>query len=192
MLQERLPGLAAPRREIHNLFFALWPDEAVRVRIAAVAEALRREPAPQGRWIKPHRYHLTLAFLGEHAVLPVALLERASAAAGDVRASSFDLVLDVAGSFGKARIPCWLACSTEPPPLRALFEGLSRALQARGCKVHGGDRFEPHVSVLCDADGPLTAAPEIPVSWRVDEFVLIHSRTVPPAPYRVLGRWPLR
>jgi 2'-5' RNA ligase len=192
MSQDNLPGFEPPPREIHNLFFALWPDEPVRALISSVAESLHSSPVRRGRWIKPHRYHLTPAFLGEHAALPAALVERACAAAEGVRASAFDLVLDIAGSFGKTRIPGWLGCSAEPPALRALFEELSQALRTQGCRVRGGDRFVPHVTVLRDADQALRADLQTPVSWRVDEFVLIASRTLPPAPYRLLGRWQLR
>lgn len=191
MQQSHLPGFDPPAREIHNLFFALWPDEATRARIAAAADALRRGPAPQGRWLKPERYHLTLEFLGEHAAFPAALAERAAQAAADVQAAAFDLDLDIAGSFGNTKIPCWLGCRTMPEGLGRLHENLRTALAARGCRVVR-TQLVPHVTILRDADRALQAVLPAPLRWRIDEFVLIDSRTQPFAPYRVLGRWALR
>lgn len=191
MPQTHLPGSEPPPREAHHLFFALWPDEATRARMAAAAESLRAVAA-HGRWIKPHRYHLTLQFLGEHAALPAVLLERAIDAAARVRVPAFDFALDVAGSFAKARIPCWLGCSEVPAGLQALFDTLGAALRENACRVVSAPRLVPHVTVLRGAEQSLNTRLASVVRWPVDEFVLIDSRTQPPAPYRILGRWPLR
>ena len=89
----------------HNLFFALWPDDDVRERIASAAQQLKKTHAPRGRWIKPHRYHLTLRYLGEHAALPDSLLAACHAAGDAVRAASFRFALDTAASFANRKIP---------------------------------------------------------------------------------------
>jgi 2'-5' RNA ligase len=191
MQQASLPGFDPPPREIHNLFFALCPDEATRSRIAGAVERLRAGPVPQGRWIKPHRYHLTLQFLGEHPSPPEDLIARAFAAAARVDRPAFDLHLDIAGSFGNAQIACWLGCSGAPAGLQALFDALASELREAGCRVMGGATLVPHVTILRDADRSLQLRLAVPVSWHVDEFVLIDSRTQPFAPYRVCGRWPL-
>lgn len=175
---------------MHNLFFALWPDEATRARLAAAAESLR-PIAPDGRWIKPPRYHLTLQFLGEHAALPQPLVERAIRAAARVRAPAFDLALDVAGSFVKPRIPCWLGCSEVPPELPQLFDALAAVLREHRCVVIGAPSLTPHVTVLRGAEHAFAARLDAVVHWPVNEFVLIDSRMHPPAPYRLLGRWSL-
>ena len=175
---------------MHNLFFALWPDEATRARLAAAAESLR-PIAPDGRWIKPPRYHLTLQFLGGHAALPPALVEGAMEAAARVRIAAFDLTLDVAGSFVHTRIPCWLGCSVVPPELPQLFDALAAVLRENTCAVIGAPSLTPHVTVLRGAQHAFAAQLDAVVHWRVAEFVLIDSRMHPPAPYRLLGRWPL-
>jgi 2'-5' RNA ligase len=192
MHQPSLPGFAPAPREVHNLFFALWPDEATRARIASAVETLRAGPVPQGRWIKPSRYHLTLQFLGEHPALPEDLIGCADRAAARVDAAAFDIDLDIAGSFGNTRIPCWLGSSEPPPGLRVLHDALGTALREAGCRVVGGTSFTPHLTILRDADRPLQARLAMPLRWRVEEFVLIHSRTQPIAPYRACGRWRLR
>jgi 2'-5' RNA ligase len=55
----------APTGELHRLFFALWPDDALRVRIADVAAKAITAHASGGRSLKPDRYHVTLQFLGD-------------------------------------------------------------------------------------------------------------------------------
>ncbi|GAA0708796.1 RNA 2',3'-cyclic phosphodiesterase [Dokdonella soli] len=191
MQQSNLPGFDPPAREVHNLFFALWPDESTRQRIAHAAAGLQREQNPYGRWIKPARYHLTLQFLGEHASLQPKLIDRASAAAAQVRAAPFDLVLDSIGSFVNARIPCWLGCSEVPTGLQILFDALSETLRSNGCRITRATRLVPHVTILRDADRQVHAHLESAVRWRVDEFVLIDSQIQPFMPHRILGRWPL-
>lgn len=186
-----LPGMEPAPRETHSLFFALWPDDATRARIAAAADALHAGDATRGRRIKPHRYHLTLHFLGERASFPHDLAAHAGAAAAGVHAATFDLPLDSVGSFDGAGKPCWLGCSTTPDALRSLYDQLGDALRRAGCRGAGGPRFVPHVTLLRDAERCTQARSPVRIDWHVDEFVLIHSRTQPPAPYRRLGEWPL-
>jgi 2'-5' RNA ligase len=45
------------------------------------------------------------------------------------------------------------------------------------------------VTILRDAEQALRRPLAQPITWHVDEFVLIDSQ--PPEPYRVTGRWPL-
>jgi 2'-5' RNA ligase len=191
MQQSSLPGFEPLPREIHNLFFALWPDDTTRAQMAAAAERLQRDHPMQGRWIKSPRYHLTLQFLGEHAVLPTDLVANARAAAADVRAPAFELRLDRIGSFAKARA-CWLGCAQPSDGMSMLFDQLGAALRANGCGIVGGKQLVPHVTVLRDAEHALDSPLKPALRWPVDEFVLIDSQTQPFAPYRILGRWPLR
>lgn len=191
MQQIHLPGFDPPAHERHHLFFALWPDDATRERMAAAAESLR-PLVSSGRWIKPHRYHLTLQFLGEHAAVSPQLLGRAIDAAERVRVPAFDLLVDIADSFANPRIPCWLGCSDPPTDLYTLFGTLGDALKTQGCRVIGASRLVPHVTVLRDAEQALDATLPVPVRWHADEFVLIDSSIQPQRPYRILGRWPLR
>jgi 2'-5' RNA ligase len=191
MQQATLPGFDAPARELHNLFFALWPDEATRAGIAEIAARMQKNHPVPGHWLKPARYHLTLQFLGEHARLPADLVASACAAAARVRSPAFDLALDRVGSFANARV-CWLGCTQLPPQMLALFEQLGVLLAANGCRVVGGRQLVPHVTLLRDAEHELAFALSSALRWRVDEFVLIHSQIQPFLPYRIVERWPLR
>ncbi|HEX7770178.1 MAG TPA: RNA 2',3'-cyclic phosphodiesterase [Dokdonella sp.] len=179
-----------PPHELHQLFLALWPDEDARARLAAGARWLR-EQGVRGRWIDPQRFHLTLHFLGRHAMLPRDVVAGACAAAGGVRASGFELDIDRAGSFPLARIAGWLGCDPETGALPALVHALADGLHAQGLRVQD-ETFVPHVTVVRDAAARLEAALPEPFRWRVTEFVLVDSRIQPFAPYRIIGRWPLR
>ncbi|HEY8011873.1 MAG TPA: RNA 2',3'-cyclic phosphodiesterase [Rudaea sp.] len=176
--------------ELHNLFFALWPDDATRQRIAATAAELKQRHQPQGRWIKPHRYHLTLKFLGEYAPLPPSLIEQASVAASKVRSDTFVLNLDQAGSFANRAIPWWLGCSRPADGLDRLSSELHDALCRAGIRMLSSHLI-PHVTVLRDGIASLVTTPIPAIQWSVDEFVLIDSLLGARAEYRVVAKFVL-
>lgn len=175
----------------HRLFFALWPDAALRKRIATTVAGLERDNAPGGRRLNPDRYHLTLQFLGDFQPLRQSVLDAAIVAAGSVRLPPFDLVLDLAGSFPKAGV-CWLGASTAPETLQQLWDELGRALTSARVQVRSAPTFSPHLTVLRDIRKPLPPTPIQPVPWSVREFVLVDSVSGIHPAYRLLGRWPLQ
>jgi 2'-5' RNA ligase len=181
-----------PPRASHNLFFALWPDAEVRAQIDATARHLKQVHASAGRWIKSHRYHLTLLFLGEHAALPADLIAAACAAGDRASTTAFDFALDMAASFANRKIPWWLGCREIAPGLARLREGLSADMRASGYGIR--DEVDPvaHVTILRDAARALPAIPIVPIEWAVGEFVLIDSRLGPESGYTVVRRWTLR
>ena len=174
----------------HRLFFALWPDAALRKRIATTVAGLERDN-PGGRRLNPDRYHLTLQFLGDFQPLRQSVLDAAIVAAGSIRLPPFDLVLDLAGSFPKAGV-CWLGASTAPETLQQLWNELGRALTGARVQVRSAPTFSPHLTVLRDVRKPLPPTPIQPLPWPVREFVLVDSVSGAHPAYRVLGRWPLQ
>jgi 2'-5' RNA ligase len=175
----------------HRLFFALWPDAALRKRIARTVAGLERDNGPGGRRLNPDRYHLTLQFLGDFQPLRQSVLDAAIVAAGSIHLSPFDLVLDLAGSFPKAGV-CWLGASAAPETLQQLWNELGRALTSARVQVRSAPSFNPHLTVLRDVRKPLPPTPIQPLPWPVREFVLVDSVSGVHPAYRVLGRWPLQ
>lgn len=173
--------------ETHRLFFALWPDDALRARIAATAAQLEDEHAPGGRRLKPERYHVTLQFLGDFRPVPERLREDAMAAAASVRSPAFELALDCAGSFSGANV-WWLGSQSTPDGLRVLWDALGHALAQRGVPVRSGGSFVPHLTIQRDVRRHLST-PVAMLPWHVREFVLLDSHSG--RPYDLLGRWPL-
>jgi 2'-5' RNA ligase len=154
-----------------RLFFALWPDAAVRTGLIRWARAVHGLCG--GRMMRPDTLHLTLAFLGavETGRIPdlQALLQRQDWPAGS-------LCLDCHGRFRGPRI-VWAGPRARVPWLEALHEALWRALQEQGFE-RPGEPFRPHVSLLRGAGpGDLATLPAPgPVHWTPHRLVLVASR----------------
>ena len=56
---------------LNRLFFALWPDDAVRDQALEAARELKVEMQPGGHLSKREMLHVTLAFLGKMAAAPL-------------------------------------------------------------------------------------------------------------------------
>jgi len=164
-----------------RLFFALWPDDATRRRIAALAREIAPQPVPAAN------LHLTLAFLGPRTAAELDCLQ---AAAGEVRAEPFELELDFLGGWARKRIQ-WLGTSHIPAALTALVAALNAALA--GCGYEPESRpYAPHITLSRKARQPVSRRLEAPVRWPVGDFVLAESvATDGGVRYEVLARWPL-
>lgn len=161
-----------------RLFFALWPDEALRARLAA------HRPT-QGRPVPVANLHVTLLFLGTVGAAARSALEQGAA---EIHAPAFELVLDRCGHWARAGI-CWLGASQVPDALQSLHEAL-RAL-AQGLEIPlEHRRYAPHVTLARRAPRhPVQAI--APIAWPVRDFVLVRSRTGgDSSTYEVLRRWP--
>ncbi|GAB2522067.1 RNA 2',3'-cyclic phosphodiesterase [Lysobacter humi (ex Lee et al. 2017)] len=171
--------------EAHRLFLALWPDDDVRAALDRATDAVDAFRG-QGRRVATAKLHITLHFLGGGPASPEATIGRVRAAVGDVCARGFHLVIDHAGSFHGARVG-WLAPGGNSG-LDALWSDLGHVLDAAGIEARRHERFAPHVTVLRAFHGRVDDVPIEPISWPVQEFVLVHSHG---GRYDVVERWPL-
>jgi 2'-5' RNA ligase len=164
-----------------RLFFALWPGEEVRARLAAWSKRLRA--ACGGRPTRVENLHMTLAFLGSVEAERVSLV--ASAADG-VAARCCTLVLDRPGVW---RDIVWAGASAAPAELDALVLELREAL-ARSRVDFDSKEFASHVTLLRDARKP-GAMPELePIRWELDGFALVSSRLqAGGSRYEILRSW---
>ena len=190
-------ALPAPRRgpgrptlpASHRLFFALVPPDPVRARFAEAAAGLRVRGGVTGRWVRPTRYHLTLAFLGDHPMLEASLLARLQARGRATAAAvvPFEWRADRIDSLHGRRPPCVLLGASPCAPLQALHERLREAPPAPAAD----HPFVPHVTVAY-TEHPLPAAVplERALAWPVSAIELLHGEPGRPD-YRSLGRWPL-
>ena len=170
-----------------RVFFALWPDEAERVALAAWQPNLHRMCG--GRTMRAATLHATLVFLGE---VELHRLEALQLAAQEVAGVSFDLVLDVARYWVHNHI-VYAAPDIVPPPLVQLVRDLEQCLTRHRFRFDKHS-YKPHVTLLRNAQWSDELLPEMKkVIWRARGFVLVQS--VPDsagANYRVLARFPLR
>jgi 2'-5' RNA ligase len=168
-----------------RVFFALWPDEAVRGELDRLAADLHRVRG--GRRTRAESIHLTLLFIG---TVPRATLPALQAGAADLGLPAFELLFDRAECWRHNRIA--YATTGEPPPaLLQLVTGLEAMLDRLGIPY---DRrpYKPHVTLVRNADCRPEDPPLQPIRWPAREFVLVESRLLPEgAQYVRLGRYPL-
>ncbi len=179
-----------------RVFFALWPDAALRLRLDEAAGRLHEVYG--GRRIRPEKLHLTLLFVG---AVPRGRLDELQAAAAAVRAPAFRAGFDQVECWRRNRI-VFLGASQPPPQLYDLVADLERQVDLAGI---GFDRrpYKAHITLLrnadcrrgAPADPQRTAArknPAPPIVWAARDFVLVESGIDDAgARYRVLARWPL-
>ena len=176
----------APRREEHvRLFFALWPDAAIRSQLEHISTQL----APKaGRAVKLENYHTTLLFLGSvPADCLAALLEAADA----IQAESFTLTIDRTGWWRRSGI-FWLAPGYVPPALLQLVASLREAAARLGLPLEARD-YQPHITLRRKARNAHVLPRFTPFAWPAREFCLVQSETRAGGPvYRVLKCRPLQ
>jgi RNA 2',3'-cyclic 3'-phosphodiesterase len=166
-----------------RLFFALWPDDAVRAALAEASAAIHR--ASGGRATRAESIHLTLAFLGDCDAERIGSLK---AAAARVRVRPFDLVLDERGFWNHNRI-AWVGATETPGALEALVSELRTTL-AEAQFAFDPKAFVPHITLVRKAR-PGFAMPTLePIRWQVDGFVLVRSvMRSAGSDYLVESRW---
>lgn len=170
-----------------RLFFALWPDAAVRERLSDILAAL---PGAGGRKVRQENLHITLLFLGATPRERMPRLQEEARKLGE-DAESFDLSIERSGWWRKSGI-LWLAPAESPPPLEALVRGLAGLAARLELPVHAGD-YRPHISLMRKVKSPPSPPAFAPLAWPAREFVLAESITHPEGPeYKLIGRWPLK
>ena len=173
--------MPAPAESKRRLFFALWPDAAVRKQIARLSRQVCDHPVPTTN------LHMTLLFLGAHND---AARQCFCTAAGQVRGSAFTLSLDQCGGWARKRIQ-WLGASELPAALGELADALTNALAEGGIEAEKRP-FVPHVTLSRKAKNPVEGPTPAPIFWSANDFVLAESVSSPDGVrYVVLERWKL-
>lgn len=175
-------------REISaRVFFALWPDDAERVALAAWQPTLHKLCG--GHTMRAGTLHATLLFLGDVVLHRLEVLQLA---VQEVKGEPFDLAFDVARYWGHNHI-VFAAPHIVPPQLAQLVQALEQRLSKH--RFHFDKRpYKPHVTLLRHAQWSDQPPPEMQrVVWQIRDFALVQS--VPDeegANYRVLAKFPLR
>lgn len=171
--------------EQRRLFFALWPDPAVRSELARIQQEL---PLKRGRLTHPEDLHATLVFLGGAGPERQACAE---AVAAGVPGEPFELEVDRTGFWQRPRV-AWCGSDNAPAPLVELVRALQRGLVECGFRPESRP-YRLHVTLARDARVIDTGALEKPVRWYCDSFALVASNPAGEVPrYSVLREWPLQ
>lgn len=165
-----------------RLFFALWPDIAVRQLCVTEMRKLKA----YGKPVLPANIHVTLLFLGAtDAERQRALSEFASTIMIEPMVLAFDKL-----SYWKRPAVYCLTSSRGNTAVLALVERLSQAAANLGMDVDSRP-FKPHVTLLRKARfSPLIDKIPQPIVWAADSFCLVESCSMPSGvEYRVIKRW---
>lgn len=167
-----------------RLFFALWPGEAVRARLAAEVQTY----AGLGRAIAARNLHVTVVFLG---AVPVERIDDVHAAAKMTRGGKFLLHLERMEFWRRSHLLALIAERT-PSELQALADALRSRLRERGFELRDHETFRPHVTLVRDVEREPVAPGVAPVEWPVESFALVESQVGQRgSEYTVLHEWPL-
>jgi 2'-5' RNA ligase len=173
-----------------RVFFALWPDAAVAVRLHAIAQ--QWHGSLDGRVMREDTLHATLVFLGDVETSRLStLLDLASV----IQLPDFGMVFDTGGCWRHNHI-AYLGMRRTPEPLHNLQFDLASRVQSAGFNIEKR-HFSPHVTLIRKAacsnairekENPATE----PVAWTVRDFVLVKSSlSANGSRYEQIGRWPL-
>ena len=172
------------KKEI-RLFFALWPDDALRAQLHRASNTISVErPA---RRVPHYNLHLTLHFIGNVFFGEMDCLRQQARL---VEGEAFELSIDRQGHFRKPRV-AWLGCREIPAALRELHGQLGQRLQL--CDYRPEARhYNPHVTVARKIGAIADNASFAPIAWKVEAFSLVEVRQIENGvQYRVIETLPL-
>ncbi len=153
-----------------RLFFALWPDDAVRERLQTEIMPLvdPRATVPQ----RPDQWHVTLVFLGQVGTERKGVAMRCAAG---VRSAPFIVDFDAIEYWRRPRVLSMTA-GTTPAPLVAVVQDLRVALIESGFEIDERE-FRPHVTLARKVNAGIDFKLALPLAWPVRRFALVSSVT---------------
>ena len=171
-----------------NVFFALAPEPAMAMEVAAYAAQWDRQHCIGGKLRLAKHLHVSLRPLGAFSTVPTEALDFAQRVGDAVSASAFELVFDRALSF-RTKEPTYVLLPGEgAEQTRSLWQALGIAI----ANADGSSKktpFTPHMT-LSYGGKPVAEHLVEPIRWQVRDFVLINSHQGKSF-YETLGRWPL-
>lgn len=157
----------------HRVFFALWPDDALRKKLGRAFDDSTFANA-KGRRFRDSNLHLTLHFLGNINPEYLVCVQRQ---ADKIKTRPFSLRIDHFGQFKRAGV-LWLGPHSVPDELNRLHSQLGKALSV--CDFESEDRaFQPHITVMRKFHSPIDSTEIEPVDWYVNRYALVESITKP-------------
>ena len=166
-----------------RLFFALWPDDAIR---QALFHWQTHKLPHDARWQHRADLHMTLHFLGP--VDPGRIDDLRSLGA-ELRGRSFTLVLDRIGHWPRPQV-LWVGPTSPPGDLIALHGRLGEGLRGQGFQTEER-AFRSHVTLARKVRRAVGFGPLQPLTWPVRELALVESRPGSAPMYQPIGRWVL-
>lgn len=191
--QMGLPGIEATPALTDRLILVVLPDVGAIDHIQQCRDVVAREQGLHGRGLITERLHVSLQGLGDYPGVPRHVIDVVGGAAARVAMKAFTVVFDRVLSFaGRDRAyPLVLVGDEGVAGLVLLQRYIVHELQRSGVRLCVRAGFNPHMTLLYSSRKIAERFIE-PVSWKVRDFALVHSRIGMNLPYRVLGRWSLK
>ena len=165
-----------------RLFFALWPDELTRLKLARLSLSLAAKGCKP---VPPQNLHVTLVFLGQVDAATICLIEHS---ATGISATPFVLTFDRLSYWPKPKVLC-LNCTHTPDELELLVAALTRDVAICGLLTDTRP-YQPHITLV----RPARYLPDMdcePLVWRAEAFCLVESCSGPDGVcYKVRQQWP--
>jgi len=172
-------------KKTQRLFFALWPDEAMRQQIKRSSKTLLRHGG--GRPVNPENIHFTLAFLGN---IDDQQRECVEQVANQVHLSPFEFTIDVAGHWSKPRV-LWIGPGEMPEVLVTLASELRDGAIACGIEMDMRP-YRAHMTLMRKVARAREDMSIHPFAWKAHSFVLVKSVTHQEGvKYEVIREWSL-
>jgi len=151
-----------------RLFFGLWPDHRQRDRLRDFITPLAKEV--DGRLVDRHKWHVTLAYIGDFEERLIPALQTAAA---DVEFEPFRLRFDRLEFWPRPKVAS-LVTPNIPVEMQALVQQLNALLLRVGILVE--ERvYRPHITVARNARPFETMRLAQPATMEWDGFELIES-----------------
>lgn len=168
-----------------RLFFALWPDEDVIKNIKQ--HALKHFFECQGKIVKQHNWHITLAYFGASDSTTQRCLEEQ---AEKISGQPFELELSTCGYWKRPKV-AWLAPTKTPDALKQLTHELQAIIEPCGYKVESRE-FLPHITLVRKAKSQPVVSEINPINMKISKFCLVESNSSPNGvEYKILKSWDL-
>jgi 2'-5' RNA ligase len=168
--------------DFSRLFYALWPDDQTRQKLARLNKSIETKGF---RPVHPQNVHVTLVFLGNVDVASELLIKRSVA---DISAKPFVLTFDQLSYWSRPKILC-LTCSQLDDEVEMLVDALNREVASCGLQTDTRP-YQPHITLARHAK----YLPDIklePIVWAAESFCLVESCSEPEGVcYKVREQWP--
>jgi len=151
-----------------RLFFGLWPDHRQRDRLRDFITPLAKEV--DGRIIDRHKWHVTLAYIGDFEERLIPALQKA---ASEIEFEPFRLRFDRLEFWPRPKVAS-LVTPTVPPELQVLVQQLNGVLLRAG-KLVEERTYRPHITVARNARPFETMRPAQAAITEWNSFELIES-----------------
>ncbi len=167
--------------ESSRLFFALWPDDQIRLKLLRLNHSLE----VQGfKPVQPYNLHATLVFLGLIDIASELLIKHGVMA---IFAKPFVLTFDQLSYWHKPKVLC-CTCSHIPDELERLVASLNREVASCGLQTDPRP-YIPHITLARHA-GYLPDVNVEPIVWHAEAFCLVESCSEPGGVnYKVRQQW---